>query len=206
MMASNRWLSTRSKPCGIESACSATIPSSERTSISSAADSCSGLTTRARRSMILGSYERPGVTTSYQCHERKGALCFFLPRNVHPVNKHSVGDKYNIPETTESGNLRVGRFRDSLRHLDKTVTPYDAKAKCLRGIGVPSIGGQKAYFRGRHIEPRTHQPVDGRMRLVDLHFFDRQDGVEQISYTRVLGSRCEHGRRSVGEDGKLHSS
>src|ERR1700719_3798949 len=144
--------------------------------------------------MILGSYERLGVTTSYKCHGRNRALCFFLPRKVHPANKHSLGDEHNIRQTSKRCNLRVGRFWDSLRRLAKTVTPYDAKAKCLRGIGVPSIGGQKAYFRGHDIEPRTYQPVDGRMRLIDLHFFDRQDGVEEISYTRVLGGRREHGR------------
>src|ERR1700692_2313543 len=100
--------------------------------------------------MILGSYESLGVTTSYQCHERNRALCFFLPRKVHPLNKHSVGGEHNIRQTSKGGNLRVGRFRDSLRRLAKTVTPYDVKAKCLRGIGIPPIGGQKAYFKGRH--------------------------------------------------------
>src|ERR1700688_4310173 len=167
------------------------MPSSDRMSRSRAAASKSGLTTSARRSMMLnvlrvrGNHKLPlsqQLLSGFALIPKLGQVtCTRLPLGeavrllatpkCHQILIEGPSVQHNIWQVGESGNLRVGCFGDKVWFLIKAVSPQNFKTKGLCGVGMPSVGRHKTDFVRLHIQTSTNQRVNGRMGFVDLNLF-----------------------------------
>src|SRR6266496_5776494 len=77
--------------------------------------------------------------------------------------------QYDIRQLGKCRDLPVRRLRNSFGRLSGAVAPQDVESRRFSGIRIPAIRRQEADAAGRDVESLGGQPVNGRVRLINLH-------------------------------------